>query len=194
MPTLNDIKKLHTDNSKHLNLYALNYTLDDGSAKTYEIASYQSNLTENTLGNGRKGVVLIVMDASKSFILLQREFRMGVNQTIINLPSGFIDNDETIAEAAIRELQEETGLLITKIEQMFPASFISPPVTDQQTWTLFCQAAIDEPKPSDDPKEPIEAFWQPIRFLPNLLEDKSVKFSARTQSLLIGIMIGQSLI
>ena len=41
MPTLNDIKKLHTDNSKHLNLYALNYTLDDGSAKTYEIASYQ---------------------------------------------------------------------------------------------------------------------------------------------------------
>ena len=115
MPTLNDIKKLHTDNSKHLNLYALNYTLDDGSVKTYEIASYQSNLTKNTLGNGRKGVVLIVMDASKSFILLQREFRMGVNQTVINLPSGFIDNDETIAEAAIRELQEVLAVRFQKL-------------------------------------------------------------------------------
>lgn len=194
MPTLNDIRKLHTQDNRHLNLYALNYTLDDGSPKTYEIASYQPNLTKDTLGNRQAGVVLIVMDTSKSFILLQKEFRMGVNQTIINLPSGFIDNGETIAAAAVRELQEETGLNIMKIEKIFPSSFISPPVTDQKTWTLVCEAALDEPQPSNDPKEPIEAFWQPIRLLPELLADETIQFSARTQSLLIGILMGQTLI
>ena len=41
-------------------------------------------------------------------ILLNYEYRLAVGEWVYNYPAGLIDDGETIAEAAVRELKEET--------------------------------------------------------------------------------------
>ena len=56
-------------------------------------------------------------------ILLSRVFRLAVNKWVYNFPAGLIDEGETVERAAIRELQEETGLKGTKILNILLVSF-----------------------------------------------------------------------
>lgn len=59
------------------------------------------------------GVVAVLHDAAKPDdeprILLQKQWRPPVNQTVIEVPAGLMDPNETPETCAIRELKEETG-------------------------------------------------------------------------------------
>ena len=50
-------------------------------------------------------------------LLVRRE--PGFLDTDFGLPGGRIEDDETAAQAAVRELREETGLRVTKVEYLF---------------------------------------------------------------------------
>jgi len=57
---------------------------------------------------GRTYVVIAPFTARKELILVE-EPKYGILRRVINLPAGGIDSGEEPVEAAIRELQEETG-------------------------------------------------------------------------------------
>lgn len=63
-------------------------------------------------------------------ILLLRQFRGAVNKEIYELPAGKIDPGEVPMEAAIRELEEETGYKAKKVVQLF-RSLPSPGYTNE---------------------------------------------------------------
>jgi ADP-ribose pyrophosphatase len=75
-------------------------------------------------------------------LVLVRQFRPAVGQTLWELPAGRVDPGETPAAAAIRELQEETGYVadaVTPIAAIYP----SPGYTTEQVWFFFA----DHPRP-----------------------------------------------
>jgi ADP-ribose pyrophosphatase len=58
-------------------------------------------------------VAAILQDPSKPDaaprIILQKQWRPPVNATVIEIPAGLMDPDETAEACAVRELKEETG-------------------------------------------------------------------------------------
>ena len=55
------------------------------------------------------GIVAILQKPSGPELLLQKQFRPPINKVTIEVPAGLVDEGETAAESAVRELREETG-------------------------------------------------------------------------------------
>ena len=77
-------------------------------------------------------IVPFVKHPQGTRLLLVREYRMPINQTIIALPAGLVDPDETAVSTAERELLEETGFAVVEIlDQSPPTLFSSAGLTDE---------------------------------------------------------------
>lgn len=55
------------------------------------------------------GIVAILQKPSGPEIVLQKQFRPPVDKVVIEVPAGLVDEGESAAESAVRELREETG-------------------------------------------------------------------------------------
>lgn len=72
-------------------------------------------------------VVLLVHDCAKDLYLLEREYRVGISGFAFGLPAGLVDPGEDTHVAAIRELHEETGVVVDEkdLEVDLAGSFYS---------------------------------------------------------------------
>lgn len=84
------------------------------------------------------------------------------------LPGGFVDVGEPLAEAAIREAKEETGLEVELLEQFFTYGDPSRDPRMHTLSTVFLARASGEPDGADDAAE-AKAF--PLDELPPLVFD-----------------------
>lgn len=55
-------------------------------------------------------------------LLLQKQFRPPVDKAVIEIPAGLVDEGESAAESAVRELREETGY-VGKVSEVSPIMF-----------------------------------------------------------------------
>jgi 8-oxo-dGTP diphosphatase len=86
------------------------------------------------------------------------------------LPGGFVDMDETLEQAAIRELEEETGVSGAALEQFYVFDAIDRDPRQRIISVVFVSVVNAEPgiKAGDDASE---AKWFNILELPNLAFD-----------------------
>lgn len=95
--------------TKWLSLKTINYTDAKGTKRKWDVATRTTKQ-----GNNQPDAVVIVpmLRSSKNKTLetiLVSQFRPPVASVTLEFPAGLIDNGETAAEAAVRELEEETG-------------------------------------------------------------------------------------
>ncbi len=135
IPVLNSMEK--TRDTRFLKNYTLNYTNAEGGEKIYETVSNFDYDSPEELGERASGVVIVGWKDGR--LLLCREFRMGVNHFVYNMPAGHIDQGENVEECAGRELFEETGLSLKKVYQVLPPSYASPDLSDSSAWVVFAE-------------------------------------------------------
>lgn len=141
--------------------YDLRYALPDGREKLYEIVTRTPVRTAQDLpGSPADGVVLIVLNAARTRVLLNQEFRPAVNDWVYNFPAGLIDPGETPQQAAARELWEETGLRLTACLASYGKSYGAVGLSNESSAVLVGQA--DDTAPfggKHDPMEEIIPRW-----------------------------------
>ncbi len=135
IPVLQAMEK--SRDTQYLKNYTLNYSNTVGEEKIYEIVSNHDYVDSREIGKRASGVAIVGYHEDK--ILLCKEFRMGVNDFIYNLPAGHFEEGEDPVECARRELYEETGLHITRLIDLLPPSFASPDISDSAAWLLMAE-------------------------------------------------------
>lgn len=130
--------ELQNNVDSFLKMYTITYRNNDGEEKKYEMVSRTGNLSLQTMGEKVNAVMIVPL--VKDRVLLSKEFRLPVNRWVYNYPAGLIDQGETIEQAAIRELREETGLQVTRLLFTLPSSYSSAGLTDEKIAIVFAEA------------------------------------------------------
>jgi len=173
------LEKVHS--GKFITRYNIHYKTISGKPITYEMISRNPDLSdlESLHHHGVNAVVMIVHDESGEKLLLCKEFRMAVGEPVVNFPAGLIDEGETVEQAAVRELCEETGLTLLRIDETWKESYSAIGFADELN-VVVVGVACGEIRPSDSEREEINAAWYSKEQVRQLLETEH--FAARTQA------------
>ena len=173
------IRKVH--DGKFITRYDVDYVTAEGHPKTYEIISRNKDIQtlEQLQNRQANAVVMILTDESGDRILVSREYRMAMAQWIYNFPAGLIDPGETPEESARRELWEETGLRLLRVDDVLDNSYSAVGFANERNVCVFGVAAGEFHKSTSDVEEIIPG-WYTREEMRNLL--RTEPFAARTQA------------
>lgn len=167
--------------SKFITRYDLTYETVDHQKKVYEMISRDRNISDfsELVNHAVDAVVLIMHDEKGEKVLLNREYRMAVGRFVYNFPAGLIDPGETPLESAGRELKEETGLDLLRVEDLIGESYSAVGFSNEKNVCVVGVAGGTFAKSSSTLEE-IEAGWYTKEQVRKLL--KTEPFAARTQA------------
>ena len=173
------IRKIHE--GKFITRYDVDYITAEGNPKTYEMISRNRNIQTLADLQNRKpnAVVMVLTDESGERILVNREYRMAMAQWIYNFPAGLIDPGESAEESAKRELWEETGLRIVRIDDILDNSYSAIGFSNERNVCVFGVAEGEFRKSTSDAEE-ITPGWYTKEEIKQLL--RTEPFAARTQA------------
>lgn len=129
--------------SKFLSFYEMEAVHRDGSSSPYYMASRNddgSSLTAVTHTVRPNGVTIYSLLEDK--VVLVRQYRYPLGGYIYEFPAGLVEPGEDIADAAVREMYEETGLVFAPIASPFSRPYFSSVgMTDESCCLVFgrCQ-------------------------------------------------------
>ena len=140
---IKDVKELV--GTKYLSLYELDVVNKVGQDKTWMVAS-RKNMSEvqDIYLNGNEqdidAVVIVPIHRETGKLVLVNQFRVPINNYILELSAGLIDNKEDFNTAVEREIKEETGLDLLKIDSKLTKKklYISPGMTDESVALVYC--------------------------------------------------------
>lgn len=144
--SINRIKNLTTlSQTKFLSLYDVEYKNKNGNTNHWIVASRKDfDTLHGQYFHGKEEkidavVIAALHDESKKLVCI-RQFRVPLNDYVYELPAGLVDENENIESSVKRELKEETGLSVIKInhEKTKTGLYASAGMTDESVAMVFC--------------------------------------------------------
>jgi ADP-ribose pyrophosphatase len=133
---------------KVFNLARTRFRLENGKELTYDLVKHHG------------AVVVIPVDAQGNIIFV-RQFRIGAEQSLLELPAGLLEEDEQAEECAMREIQEETGMAPGKLEKL--GEFYMVPGYSTEKMQVFLATQLYESRLPMDEDEFIERDFIPVK-------------------------------
>lgn len=160
----NRIKQLITLNqTPFLNFYHAVYENKLKQERHWFIASRKDDETiRKQYFEGKEdkvdAVLLVAIHEDSSKLVLVRQYRVPLNDYVYELPAGLIDEGEDFRVSVERELKEETGLILTGIneEKSRKKVYLSAGMTDESVNMIYCTCMGTTSKDYLEPDEDLE--------------------------------------
>ncbi len=109
----------------------------------------------------------------KEEVLLERQYRYAYNEIIYEIPAGKLELNEEPYHAALRELEEETGLKAKELKKLG----VIYPTCGYSTEKIFLYLAIDciHTKTNFDEDEFIVSEFYPLNRVKDMIKDGTIK-------------------
>ena len=106
--------------------------------------------------------VVVVAVTTEGKLLLERQYRKGVERVLLEVPAGGIEPGEKEEEAARRELMEETGYECSDLQFLFK---IAPNAASSSTyaWCYLARNVVHSGRQKLDETEELEVFEAPLQ-------------------------------
>ncbi|OTA58570.1 NUDIX domain-containing protein [Hypoxylon sp. EC38] len=158
---------LTNDDAIWTKLVKLTYADSKSQTRTWESAE-RTTRPKNSDIDG-VGIVAILEKPTGPEIILQKKYRAPIDLVTIEVPAGLIDEGETVEEAAIRELKEETGY-VGKASETSPIMFNDPGFCNTNLRMVHVTVDMSLPenqnlRPELEEDEFIEVFLVPLATL-----------------------------
>ena len=134
--------------NRFVNLYDLDVTHRNGEAAHYYVASRaktEKDLKLVTRENHPDGVIIYALyGPAHDKVVLIRQYRYTLGDYVYEFPAGLVEKGEDYREAAVREMHEETGLVLTPFDAdpMFEAPrFTTAGLTDESCCMVYGYAS-----------------------------------------------------
>lgn len=173
----------------HIKKYSLIFEEANGDSIHYDLVTRNIIKNKSDLGKKVNAVSVIVYDTFGRYVLL-KEFRYALNDYVVDFPAGIIEPDETIMDAAKRELFEETGLTAKNVVRVIDGGYSSAGMTDE--CVAICILQVDDVTKATnkhvDGNEVIEFMFLNMNEMSELICQKKdeVKISNRVQFYVLG--------
>lgn len=95
-----------------------------------------------------RGVGIVAITENREIILI-KQFRKAIENSIYEISAGLVDSGENVSEAAERELQEEVGLKPLNLE-LIAEAYASPGFTDEKITIFFADKFVESKLELDD--------------------------------------------
>ncbi|ERT63420.1 NUDIX hydrolase [Peptoniphilus sp. BV3AC2] len=145
---------------------------------TVELPDQKYSKREIVLHDNAVAVVSIHDDK----ILLVKQYRISVDKIIYEVPAGMIEHDENPKDAALRELEEETGYRAKNIEYL--TEFYSTPGFCTEKLSIFYAKDLEFVGQNLDEGENLEVVEMPLEEAMSMIESGEIMDGKTISSIL----------
>ena len=136
-----------------------------------KIEFHNKTLNYEIISGTGNGAVLIIPILDKKIIFI-KEYAAAVDDYMLTLPKGKIDSNETIYQAADRELQEEIGFKSNKMK-FIKEIYLAPGYIDHVTYMMLAESLEPSSLIGDEPED-LEIIQVEIPRISTFLEKNKI--------------------
>ncbi|KAJ3794470.1 NUDIX hydrolase domain-like protein [Lentinula aff. detonsa] len=177
-PKVISVTDLLPHEAKWITLKKIKYTDAEGHERLWEVAQRK---TRKTSGIDAVAILAILKSRTNSFppsTVVVEQYRPPIDRFIVGtleLPAGLIDEGETPEQAAIRELEEETGYKADSVIESSPVLVSDPGMTNANMKLVVLNVTLEDKLETPDQKlESGEFIVRRVIELRKLLEELKV--------------------
>lgn len=162
-----------------VNLFEVRYKRKAHGERSWVMCSRKDKPIEEAADADAVVIVATIDVAGEKKLVLTKEFRVPIWDYEYGFPAGLIDDEEDIEETVRRELKEETGLELVKINHISTPVYSSAGLTDESCHMVLVEAKGQPSNKWLDGTEDIEVLLLDVEGIRDLLaSDKKVAAKA----------------
>ena len=164
---------------KWLNLFEVFYKHKTEQEKLWLMCSRKANPITDASKSDAVMIIPIVKTAQGNRLVVIKEFRVTIWDYEYSFPAGLIDDNEDISKTVERELKEETGLDVVKINHISMPVYSSSGMSDESNHMVLIEATGTIANKASHSDEDIEVFLMDVTDIKELLaSDKKIAAKA----------------
>ncbi|MCL6474659.1 MAG: NUDIX hydrolase [Firmicutes bacterium] len=130
-----------------------------------------------------RGAVAIVPLLNDDTVLMIRQFRLAVNEVLLEVPAGTLEPDEPSEVCAARELEEETGYRAGTLRKLF-SQYLAPGYS-QEILHVFLAKDLEKTAQHTEDDESVEVVPVPLSLAVDMVLSGEIRDAKTIAALLV---------